>query len=336
MKRFLVFLCLCLALLANSGLAQDSGGVVSGDTLTIYYQTGDLADGTDASKVNWPKSIDHFIALANQGKCEFFVEASNDTVHWRWVERILRGTKSGVGVNIRRVNRTNDAAATAARMKNALRLLKSRGLERKAVRYLPVDGDRVFIKIYPVMTMVSASPQVVERIIEKPAAPFVLPKFDLPKLPKLGLSLHVGATSTWKNVAPMAALSLQYKNSIVQAYGMHSLFFPREQNALSQDREVYDQGVGLLVGKQIGRPLWLLVGYERQETVLDDRSDQSSKNVFWFQGCEFGLMWFGDNHFVTLTGLYGHRKEWQSDWNQVLETNTAVRLAVGVRFLGGK
>ena len=53
-------------------------------------------------------------------------------------------------------------------------------------------------------------------------------------------------------------------------------------------------------------------------------------------GGELGLMWLSDNHFVSLTGLYGHRKEWCDDWSQTLETDAGVRLAVGVRFLGGK
>ena len=92
-----------------------------------------------------------------------------------------------------------------------------------------------------------------------------------------------------------------------------------------------------MIGKQISKPLWLMVGYERQEIVLDDGSDQSGRNILWFQGGELGLMWLGDNHMVTLTGLYGHRKQWVESWDQILETDVGVRISASIPlFKGGK
>lgn len=333
MKRVLIFL---LLLLAGQALAQP----VECDDHSLRINLMPSAVGNTLTKDDFRDLPAGFMAVVdsvNANQCRLVVEVSNDSTKWRML-RIMAQDHRYKGVDFKTMNLVFDAALNIARRQAVEPILFWLGVSPNAiVDYRPLrDEEKCFVKIYSAPLLPYQQPRVIERIVEKPAAPFVLPNFQMPKLPKLGLALHLGATSTWKNVVPMATLSLRYNNSVVQAYGFHSLFLPREQNALGENRDVYDQGVGLLVGKQIGRPLWLMVGYERQETVLDDQSDQSGRNIFWFQGGELGLMWLGDNHFVTLTGLYGHRKEWSPTWDQTLTTDVGLRLSVALRFKGGK
>ena len=336
MKRVLVGIFLWLALLAGQALAQPVE--CDNHSLRINLMPGEV--GQTLTQDNFRGLSADFMAMidsVNANKSRLVVEVSNDSTKWRML-RLMAQDSRYKGVDFKTMNLVFDAALNVARRQAVEQFLVWLGVSPNAIiEYRPMrDEKRCFVEMRSAPLLAYQQLRIVERPAEKSVAPFVLPKFVMPKLPKLGLALHGGVTSTWENVAPMATLSLRYNNSVVQAYGFYSLFVPREEKALGQDREVYDQGVGLLVGQQIGRPLWLMIGYERQEIVLDDRGDQSSKNIFWFQGGELGLMWLDDNHFVTLTGLYGHRKEWRSDWSQILETDAGVRLAVGVRFFGGK
>ncbi len=333
MKRVLIFL---LLLLAGQALAQP----VEYNDHSLRINLIPSAVGNTLTKDDFRDVSKGFRAVVdsvNANQCRLVVEVSNDSTKWRML-RIMAQDYRYNGVDFKTMNLVFDAALNVARRQAVEPILFWLGVSPNAiVDYRPLrDEEKCFVKIYSAPLLPYQQPRVIERIVEKPAAPFVFPNFQMPKLPKLGLALHLGVTSTWENVAPMAALSLRFNNSVVQAYGFHSLFLPREQNALGENRDIYDQGVGLLVGKQIGRPLWLMVGYERQEIVLDDQGDQSGRNIFWFQGGELGLMWLGDNHFVTLTGLYGHRKEWSPTWDQTLTTDVGLRLSVALRFKGGK
>lgn len=332
--RFLIIL-LCL-LLAGQAMAKPVE--CDSQSLRISLMPGEVGNLTADDFHGLPASFTAMIDSVNANKSRLVVEVSNDPTKWRLL-RLMERDPRYRGVNFEVMNLVFDGALNLARRQVVEQFLVWLGVSSDAiVEYRPLrDYEQCFVKIYSAPLLSYQQPRVVERVIVEKPVPFV-PQFEMPQLPKLGLALHLGATSTWtrKSAAPMAALSLRYRDSMVQAYGLHSLFFPRQEKFLGQDREVYDQGVGLLLGQQIGRQLWLLAGCQRQEVVLDDNSDQSGRNILWFQGGELGLMWLGDNHFVSLTGLYGHRKEWNSDWKQELETNTAVRLAVGVRFLGGK
>lgn len=334
MKRVLIFL---LLMLASTSWAKELSYVVNGDTLTINYATSDFGDDTNPATLQWPASIDHFIGLANQGKYAFCVEAQSDTTGWRWIRQTLQGTSAGAGVDLKKVNRVEDFGANDVRASNGVRFLIWKGLVTKFVFKEHKAGKRVFIKIYPT-PLPQSDTQIVERIVEKPAASNnSLSNFQMPKLPKFGLAAHLGAMSTIDgNVAPMATLTLRIDGSLVQVYGFQSLFFPREEDFLEKNSDVYDQGVGFLAGKQLSQKIWLIAGYQRQEIVLDDQSDQSGRNISWFQGGEGGLMLRGDDYFVTLTGLYGHKKVWSQTWDQTLETDMGARLAVGIRFKGGK
>ena len=333
MKRVLIFL---LLLLASQALAKPVE--CDNNSLRITLMSGEV--GETLTEDNFRGLSAGFMAMvdsANVNQCRIVVEVSNDRTKWK-ILRLMAQDSRYKGVNFETMNLVFDGALNVARRQVADQFLNWLGVSPDAIiGYRPLrDDEQCFVRIYSAPLLPYQQPRVVERVIEKPAPSNNLSSsFQLPQLPKLGLMLHLGATSTWKNAAPMAALSLRHKDSLVQAYGLYSLFFPREQNALGQDREVYDQGAGLLLGQRIGEQLWLLAGAERQEIVLDDRSDQSGKNILWFQGGELGLMWLGDNHFVSLTGLYGHKKEWSPTWDQTLDTDAIVRLAVGIRFLGG-
>lgn len=330
--RFLITL-LCL-LLAGQVMAKPVE--CDSSSLRITLMPGEVGNALTAD--DFRDLHPGFMAMvdsANANQCRLVVEVSNDPTKWKLL-RLMSQDPRYKGVNFEAMNLVFDGALNLARRQVVEQVLSWINVSPEAiVEYRPLRDDECFIRICSAPLLPYQQPRTIERVIVEKPVPFV-PQLEMPQLPKLGLTLHLGATSTWRNAAPMAALSLRYKDSMVQAYGFHSLFFPREQNALGGKRDVYDQGVGLLLGQQIGRQLWLLAGCERQEVVLDDRGDQSGKNIFWFQGGELGLMWLGDNHFISLTGLYGHRKEWNSDWNQALETDAGVRLAVGIRFLGGK
>lgn len=335
MKRVLVFL---LLMLAGQALAQP---VDWNNHLRISLQPGEV--GTTLTKDNFRGLPDGFIAMidsVNANQCRLVVGVSNDPTKWKML-RLMAQDQHYSGVNFETMNLVFDGALNVARRQAVEEVLVWIGVSSNAIiEYRPMrDEEECFVEIYSAPLLPYQEPRVVERVVERiveqPAAPFVLPKFELPKLPKLGLALHLGVTSTWESAAPMAALSLRYKESMIHVYGLHSLFLPREQNFVGKDRDAYDQGFGVLVGTQVSELLWLLAGYERQEIVLDDGSYQSGRNVLWFQGGEAGLMWLCDNHFVTLTGLYGHRKQWSPSWDQTLETDVGVRLSVGLRFLGG-
>lgn len=336
MKRVLVGIFLWLALLASNGLAQDSGGVVSGDTLTIYYQTGDLADGTDPAKINWPGNIDHFIDLANQGKYVFCVEAQSDTTGWRWIRQTLRGTSAGAGVNLKKVNRVEDFGANEVRASNGVRFLVWKGLTSKLVFKELKGGDRVFIKIYPT-PLPQPETKFVERIVERqaperPAMTMDLSGLKMPKLPKLAFALQPGVSSTWHSAAPALCFNLVYGHWLAQAYGFHSLFIRYEREVLGGQYDTYDQGAGVLFGRQLSRPLWLVAGYSVQENLLDD-TDQAGRRLFRFRGGEAGLLIVPVNGLtVNLTGLYGHVKNW--DASETTDVGCRVAVYFGKKWRG--
>lgn len=335
MKRVLVFL---LLLLASQVLAKPVE--CDNSSLRINLMPGEV--GQTLTQDNFRGLCTGFMAMvdsANANECRIVVEVSNDPTKWKML-RLMAQDLRYQGVNFETMNLVFDGALNVARRQAADQFLNWIGVSPDAIiDYRPMRDDKqCFVEIYSAPLLPYQQPRIVERIVEKPALSSSLsPSFQMPRLPKFGLAVHLGATSTIDgNVAPMATLTLRIDGSLVQAYGFHSLLFPREEDFLAKGRDVYDQGVGLLAGKQLSQKIWLIAGYQRQEIVLDDQSDQSGRNISWFQGGEGGLMIRGDDYFVTLTGLYGHRKEWLADWSHTLETNAGVRLAVAVRFKGGK
>ncbi len=335
MKRVLVFL---LLLLAGQALAKP---VECDDhSLRINLMPGEV--GQTLTQDNFRGLPAVFMAMvdsANANQCRIVVEVSNDPTKWKML-RLMAQDPRYKGVNFETMNLVFDGALNVARRQVTDQFLNWIGVSPDAIiDYRPMrDGRQCFVEIYSVPLLPYQQPRVVERIIEKSApSNNSLASFQLPKLPKFGLAVHLGATSTLDgNVAPMAALTLRIDGSLVQVYGFQSLLFPREEDFLVKGCDVYDQGVGLLAGKQISQKIWLIAGYGRQEIVLDDHSDQSGRNISWFQGGEAGLLLRGDDYFLTLTGLYGHHKEWSPSWDQTLETDAGVRLSVGLRFKGGK
>lgn len=335
MKRILVFL---LLMLAGQALAKP---VEHDDrSLRVNLMPGDV--GQTLTQDDFRGLSTGFMAVvdsANANQCRIVVEVSNDPTKWK-ILRLMSQDPRYQGVNFETMNLVFDGALNVARRQVVDQLLIWIGVSPEAeIEYRPMrDDDTCFIKIHSAPLRPSQQSRIVERIVEKPAeSSSSSPSFQMPKLPKFGLAVHLGATSTIDgNVAPMGTLSLRIDGSLVQVYGFQSLFFPREEDFLRKNSSVYDQGVGLLVGKQLSQKIWLVAGYQRQEIVLDDRSNQSGRNISWFQGGEAGLMLRGDDYFVTLTGLYGHRKEWLPDWSHTLETDAGVRLSVALRFKGGK
>lgn len=335
MKRVLIFLML---LLAGQALAKPVE--CSDRSLRINLMSGEV--GQTLTQDNFRGLPAGFMAMvdsANANQCRLVVEVSNDPTKWKTL-RLMAQDPRYKGVNFETMNLVFDGALNVARRQAADQFLNWIGVSSDAIiDYRPMrDDEKCFIKVYSAPLLSYQQPRIVERIIEKPAeSSSSSPSFQMPKLPKFGLAGHAGATSTINgNVAPMGTVSLRIDDSIVQVYGFHSLFFPREEDFLRKNSDVYDWGVGALLGKQLSQKIWLVAGYGRQEIVLDDQSDQSGKNISWFQGGEAGFMLREDDYFVTLTGLYGHRKEWLSDWSHTLETDAGVRLAVAVRFKGGK
>ncbi len=335
MKRVLIFL---LLLLAGQVLAKPVE--CDNNSLRVNLMPGDV--GQTLTRDDFRGLSVDFVAMidsVNANKSRLVVEVSNDPTKWKLL-RLMAQDPRYKGVNFETMNLVFDGALNVARRQVADQFLSWIGVSPDAIiDYRPMrDGKQSFIEIYSAPLLPYQQPRIVERIVEKPAPSSSSSSgFQMPKLPKFGLAVHLGATSTIEgNVAPMATLSLRIDGSVVQAYGFHSLLFPREEDFLSKGSDVYDQGVGLLVGKQLSQKIWLIAGYQRQEIVLDDQSDQSGKNISWFQGGEGGLMLRGDDYFVTLTGLYGHKKVWSQTWDQTLETDAGVRLAVAVRFKGGK
>lgn len=335
MKRVLVFL---LLLLAGQALAKP----VECDkhSLRINLMPGEV--GQTLTQDKFRDLHPGFMAMvdsANANQCRLVVEVSNDPTKWKLL-RLMAQDSRYQGVNFETMNLVFDGALNVARRQATDQFLSWIGVSQDAiVDYRPMrDGKKCFVEIYSAPLLPYQQPRVIERIVEKPApSNNSSASFQLPKLPKFGLAVHLGATSTIDgNFAPMAALTLRIDGSLVQAYGLHSLIFSREEDFLAKGRDVYDQGAGLLAGKQLSQKIWLIAGYQRQEIVLDDHSDQSGKNISWFQGGEGGLMLRGDDYLITLTGLYGHRKEWSPTWDQTLDTDAGVRLAVAVRFKGGK
>lgn len=163
MKRTCIFITLLSLLLASAGLglAQEPTSIARGDTLIIYLEPSDSGDGLDPSQINWPKKMDDFIDLVNYGNGEFFVEVSNDSTRWKWVENTLKKNPAAAGINFPRMNRASDGGINVARMENAVRILSWCGLTRKAVRYIPIyDQGSCFIKIYPVINYVPESAPV--------------------------------------------------------------------------------------------------------------------------------------------------------------------------------
>jgi hypothetical protein len=335
MKRVLIFL---LLLLAGQALAKS---VECDDhSLRINLMPGEV--GQTLTQDNFhglPAAFMAMVDSANANQCRIVVEVSNDPTKWKTL-RLMAQDPRYKGVNFETMNLVFDGALNVARRQAADQFLNWIGVSSDAIiDYRPMrDDEKCFIKVYSAPLLSYQQPRIVERIVEKPmASNNSSSNFQMPKLPKFGLAVHLGATSTIDgNVAPMGTVSLRIDGSLVQAYGFHTLFFPREEDFLEKDSDVYDQGIGLLVGKQLSQKIWLIAGYQRQEIVLDDQSDQSGKNILWFQGGEGGLMLRGDDYFVTLTGLYGHKKVWSQTWDQTLETDMGARLAVGIRFKGGK
>jgi hypothetical protein len=335
MKKVLIFL---LLLLAGQSLAKPVE--CDSRSLRINLMPGEV--GQTLTQDNFRSLPTGFMAMvdsANVNQCRIVVEVSNDPTKWKML-RLMSQDSRYKGVNFETMNLVFDGALNVARRQAADQFLNWIGVSPDAIiDYRPMrDGKQCFVEVYSAPLLPYQQPRIVERIVEKPAeSSSSSPSFQMPKLPKFGLAAHLGATSTIDGkVAPMATLTLRIDGSLVQVYGFQSLLFPREEDFLEKGSDVYDQGVGLLAGKQLSQKIWLIAGYERQEILLDDQSDQSGKNISWFQGGEAGLMLRGDDYFVTLTGLYGHKKVWSQTWDQTLETDMGARLAVGIRFKGGK
>lgn len=152
MKLTVIFVAL-LSLLANASLAREFRSVASGDTLIVeFFEPKD--DGYDiaAHNLNWPSNIGKFITAVNTKHGEFFVEVSNDSTSWNWLE-VLKKNPAAKNINFRGLNRMSDGGLNVDRQQTAVRWLKEMGLVHLAVRQIPQYKPMTApsIKIYPII-----------------------------------------------------------------------------------------------------------------------------------------------------------------------------------------
>ena len=170
MKRVCIFVAL-LSLLATAGWAREFSSVAHGDTLIVEFkQPKDDGDGIAADDLSWPSNIGDFIAEVNaKHGGEFFVEVSNDSTSWKWVQQTLQKNPAAAKINFRGMNRMSDGGLAVNRQQTALRWLQEMSLTHLAVRnivqYKPLQTP--FIKIYPVIPTTAAP-------LEEAAAPIFI------------------------------------------------------------------------------------------------------------------------------------------------------------------
>lgn len=139
MSRWKTLMLLIILLISTTAFSANAGE----ESLTINLESGDPGESL---KVEWPEWIDEKIQLVNDGFGEFVIEISNDPMGWQLVNWLENQPKTGIDSN--RLEMSFDGGVNVARMQNATRLLKDRGLERLALRYIPIRSTEVFIKIY--------------------------------------------------------------------------------------------------------------------------------------------------------------------------------------------
>ena len=117
------------------------------ESQAMIFNTADTLEKYCADDIDWPDWIDAKIQAINDGHGEFFAEVSNDSIGWQSAENLVLQDTTGV-VKEELLDATLDGGHNVKRFKSVIRLLREKGLERLAVRYIPVDDDEVFIKLY--------------------------------------------------------------------------------------------------------------------------------------------------------------------------------------------
>lgn len=304
MKRFVVTLMVLVLILAGQVVAGPVTCV--GDTLVVRLEPGDPGMELKSSDFGGlSPAFQAAVDSANAYRCRLLVEVSNDSTKWRLL-RILRQDPNFSSLNYPRLNLVLDAALNYARRQKVIQILSWVGVSSDAlVDDRPMRDKTCFLRIYPapLLPYQQQPVRVLEKIVPEVKTTTIVER----GVPSLAMRAHFGLTTTGEHFSPLAAVSLNWREASLCAYGLHSLWLRYDREVYGIDQSSYDQGAGLLMGLRIGRQLLLSGGYHHEESVLATNGCNSR----WYRGGQLGLTYEigGVPISASVFCLYGQVKD---------------------------
>lgn len=307
------------------------------DTLVIRLQPGDPGKAfrsEDFRQLITPE-FQAQLDSVNIFQKRLVVEVSNDPTLWKFWQ-FVQNDPSYAGLDFESLNLMFDAATNYARRQSTVnQILAWIGVGQDVIiADRPIRRGQCFIKIYTAKLLPYQQSNLVTPELARANTDTTVVnnyQYNYYVGPGWGLGLHAGMSYAIRPQAKYSLpftldISLYYQQKLMlQAYGLHSLFLQRERDTALSHEELttFDQGGGLLLGAKLQGPVWLVVGYFNQETVLAE-GEQAGDNTDYFRGAEFGVQVARKNLILSATGLYGHRQILGSE----LTTDFGARLAL--------
>ncbi|MFC1663322.1 hypothetical protein ACFL04_04150 [Patescibacteria group bacterium] len=286
-----------VVVLLLSPMAVTAGEAVS-DTLVIQLSPGDPGLDIDPATVDWPADFARQIELVNSGLAEFYCEVSTDTTKWRDAK-----AQRKVSANVDWFNAMYDGGETGARMQSVVNLLKSRGLKRLAVRYIPSRELTCYAKVYAV----PSTPTVVEKttVIEKS-----ITNVDTTLI---SLSLMGGlARTAIVDLVPIVVGTIIYDGRfLLQAHFGHSLFTSDRSIPIIGGVDTFNRVSGARAGIRLIEPLWLTAGVFQEENLIRTPREFGDSRLYRYRAGEIGLMVVEKYFSAFVTVTHGYDKHWQ-------------------------